>query len=163
MQDFWPVLTAEDLLGAQQLIKPILYIRIISDRTFWWTGQPHRLAFQRYLGEQTLQSAGQKSFTEFLLEDGYPEAVSKKLRSRSVWFTSYIERYLFRNSEIMHHAKGEYHSKLSAPIRYLLGLTGNLIKYARSPISVESRFQVLRCCSNTPIRFRPSTRKTRGW
>ncbi len=30
----------------------------------------------------------------------------------------------------MHHAKGEYHTKLSALIRSLAGITGKLIKYA---------------------------------
>jgi predicted AAA+ superfamily ATPase len=71
-----------------------------------------------------------KSLAEFLMDGGYPEAVRKNPRSRSVWFTSYIEGRLLKDFEIMHHAKGDYHTKLSALIRYLSGLTGNLIKYA---------------------------------
>jgi hypothetical protein len=34
MQDFWPVLTDEDFPGAQQLIKPILFMRMISSEGF---------------------------------------------------------------------------------------------------------------------------------
>ena len=71
-----------------------------------------------------------KALAELLMDGGYPEVVSKNPRSRNVWFTSYIEGRLLKDFEIMHHAKGDYHSKLSALTRYLAGLTGNLIKYA---------------------------------
>ena len=70
------------------------------------------------------------SLAELLLAGGYPEAIAKSPRSRSLWFSSYIEGRLLKDFEAMHHAKGDYHSKLSALIRYLAGLTGNLIKYA---------------------------------
>jgi predicted AAA+ superfamily ATPase len=70
------------------------------------------------------------SLGEILMEGGYPEAVSKTLRSRSTWFASYIEGRLLKDFETMYHAKGDYHTKLSALIRNLAGMTGNLIKYA---------------------------------
>ncbi len=69
-------------------------------------------------------------FGKLLIEGGYPEAITKSPRSRSIWFSSYIEGRLFKDFETMHHAKGEYHTKLSALIRNLAGMTGNLIKYA---------------------------------
>ncbi len=67
---------------------------------------------------------------QMLLEGGYPEAISKSPRSRSVWFTSYTEGRLLKDFETMHQVKGDYHSKLSALIRTLAGMTGNLVKYA---------------------------------
>lgn len=65
-----------------------------------------------------------------LIEGGYPEALTKSPRSRSIWFDSYIEGRLLKDFETIHHAKGDYHTKLSALIRNLAGMTGNLIKYA---------------------------------
>lgn len=65
-----------------------------------------------------------------LIEGGYPEATTKSPRSRSIWFDSYIQGRLLKDFETMHHAKGDYHTKLSALIRSLAGMTGNLIKYA---------------------------------
>ena len=70
------------------------------------------------------------SLAEILLAGGYPEAIAKSIRSRTIWFSSYIEGRLLKDFEAMHHAKGDYHSKLSALIRSLAGLTGNLVKYA---------------------------------
>lgn len=67
---------------------------------------------------------------ELLIKGGYPEVISKSPRSRSVWFASYIEGRLFKDFETMHQAKGDYHTKLSALVRTLAGMTGNLIKYA---------------------------------
>lgn len=67
---------------------------------------------------------------DILIKGGYPEAVSKSQRSRSIWFSSYVEGRLLKDFETLHFAKGDYHSKLSALVRYLAGLTGNLIKYA---------------------------------
>ena len=71
-----------------------------------------------------------KELGELLIAGGYPEAIAKSARSRSTWFASYIEGRLLKDFETMHHAKGDYHTKLSALIRYLAGLTGNLLKYA---------------------------------
>ena len=65
-----------------------------------------------------------------LIEGGYPEATTKSPRSRSIWFDSYIQGRLLKDFETMHHAKGDYHTKLSALVRNLAGMTGNLIKYA---------------------------------
>lgn len=67
---------------------------------------------------------------ELLIAGGYPEAIAKSPRSRDIWFASYIEGRLLKDFETMHHAKGDYHTKLSALIRNLAGMTGNLIKYA---------------------------------
>lgn len=65
-----------------------------------------------------------------LLEGGYPEPIAKTPRSRSIWFESYVQGRLLKDFEIIHHARGEYHTKLSALIRNLAGMTGNLVKYA---------------------------------
>lgn len=70
------------------------------------------------------------SLGQLLIEGGYPEAIEKSPRSRSAWFASYAEGRLLKDFETMHQVKGDYHSKLSALIRNLAGLTGNLIKYA---------------------------------
>lgn len=81
--------------------------------------------------EQTqLKPLDRRELGELLLEGGYPEAISKSTRSRSIWFASYIEGRLLKDFEIMHNVKGDYHTKLSALIRNLAGMTGNLIKYA---------------------------------
>lgn len=81
--------------------------------------------------EQTiLKPLDRKELGELLMEGGYPEALSKSPRSRSIWFASYIEGRLLKDFETMHHAKGDYHTKLSGLIRNLAGMTGNLIKYA---------------------------------
>lgn len=77
-----------------------------------------------------LKPLDRKELGEILMEGGYPEAIDKSPRSRSIWFASYIEGRLLKDFETMHHAKGDYHSKLSALIRNLAGMTGNLIKYA---------------------------------
>lgn len=67
---------------------------------------------------------------QLLIEGGYPEAISKSPRSRSVWFSSYTEGRLLKDFKSMHQVKGDYHSRLSALIRNLAGMTGNLVKYA---------------------------------
>lgn len=77
-----------------------------------------------------LKPLDRKELGDLLIEGGYPEAIAKSPRSRSVWFASYIEGRLLKDFEIMHHAKGDYHTKLSALIRNLAGMAGNLIKYA---------------------------------
>lgn len=70
------------------------------------------------------------ALAELLIQGGYPEAVAKSPRSRSIWFASYLEGRLFKDFEAMHQAKGDYHSRLSALVRVLAGMTGNLLKYA---------------------------------
>jgi uncharacterized protein len=70
------------------------------------------------------------ALAELLIKGGYPEAVGKSPRSRGVWFSSYMEGRLFKDFETMHQAKGDYHSRLSALVRVLAGMTGNLLKYA---------------------------------
>lgn len=77
-----------------------------------------------------LKSLDRKELGELLIAGGYPEAISKSPRSRSIWFASYIEGRLLKDFASIHHAKGDYHTKLSALIRNLAGMTGNLIKYA---------------------------------
>ncbi len=71
-----------------------------------------------------------KELGDLLIEGGYPEAITKASRSRSIWFNSYLQGRLYKDFETMHHAKGDYHTKLAALIRNLAGMTGNLIKYA---------------------------------
>lgn len=71
------------------------------------------------------------ALAEIIIQGGYPEAVAKSPRSRSVWFTSYVEGRLLKDFELMHQAKGDYHSRLSALVRVLAGMTGSLLKYAR--------------------------------
>jgi predicted AAA+ superfamily ATPase len=77
-----------------------------------------------------LKPLDRKTLGELLIEGGYPEVITKSPRSRSIWFNSYIEGRLFKDFEVMHQVKGDYHTKLSALIRNLAGMTGNLIKYA---------------------------------
>ena len=77
-----------------------------------------------------LKPLNRKELGDLLMEGGYPEAIAKSPRSRNIWFASYIEGRLLKDFETMHHAKGDYHTKLSALIRNLAGMTGNLIKYA---------------------------------
>lgn len=67
---------------------------------------------------------------ELLLQGGYPEVIDKSPRSRGVWFASYAEGRLFKDFEALHPAKGDYHTRLSALVRVLAGMTGNLLKYA---------------------------------
>ena len=77
-----------------------------------------------------LKPLDRKELGDLLIAGGYPEAISKSPRSRSIWFASYMEGRLLKDFASMHHVKGDYHSKLSALIRNLAGMTGNLIKYA---------------------------------
>jgi predicted AAA+ superfamily ATPase len=71
-----------------------------------------------------------KMLGDILIEGGYPEAITMSPRSRSIWFASYVEGRLMKDFETMHQVKGDYHTKLSALVRYLAGMTGNLVKYA---------------------------------
>lgn len=76
------------------------------------------------------QGLDRKALGELLIQGGYPEAISKSQRSRDIWFSSYIEGRLLKDFETMHQARGDYYSRLSALIRSLAGMTGNLLKYA---------------------------------
>jgi predicted AAA+ superfamily ATPase len=96
--------------------------------------QQHNNAIDQLINS-TFKSASFRPLDRFklgtmLIEGGYPEATVKSPRSRSIWFDSYIQGRLLKDFETMHHAKGDYYSKLSALIRNLAGMTGNLIKYA---------------------------------
>ncbi len=84
----------------------------------------------RIFEHSPLKPLNRKELGELLMEGGYPEAIAKSPRSRSIWFASYIEGRLLKDFETMHHVKGDYHSKLVALIINLAGMTGNLIKYA---------------------------------
>jgi predicted AAA+ superfamily ATPase len=77
-----------------------------------------------------LKPLDRKMLGDILIEGGYPEAITMSPRSRSIWFASYVEGRLLKDFETMHQVKGDYHTKLSALVRYLAGMTGNLIKYA---------------------------------
>jgi predicted AAA+ superfamily ATPase len=80
--------------------------------------------------DSVLQPIDRITMGHILIEGGYPEAITKSPRSRSVWFASYAEGRLLKDFETMHQVKGDYHGKLSALIRNLAGMTGNMIKYA---------------------------------
>lgn len=80
--------------------------------------------------QMILKPLNRKELGELLMEGGYPEVIDKSPRSRSIWFASYIEGRLLKDFETMHLVKGDYHTKLSALIHNLAGMTGNLIKYA---------------------------------
>lgn len=81
--------------------------------------------------EQTgLTALNRDELGQILIEGGYPEAITKSPRSRDAWFASYIEGRLLKDFESMHSARGDYHTKLTALIRTLAGMTGNLVKYA---------------------------------
>lgn len=77
-----------------------------------------------------LKPLDRKELGKLLMEGGYPEVITKSPRSRSIWFNSYIEGRLLKDFAAMHQVKGDYYTKLSALIRNLAGMTGNLIKYA---------------------------------
>lgn len=81
-------------------------------------------------GDALPQVLDRVALGQMLMEGGYPEAIAKSPRSRGVWFSSYAEGRLLKDFETMHRVKGDYHGKLSALIRYLAGMTGNLLKYA---------------------------------
>lgn len=65
-----------------------------------------------------------------LINGGYPEVQDKNQRSKQIWFRSYIEGRLLKDFENLYAARGDYHSKLSALVTCLAGLSGNLLKYA---------------------------------
>jgi predicted AAA+ superfamily ATPase len=86
--------------------------------------------FRGTFEQSSLKALDRKEMGELLIAGGYPEAIAKSHRSRDIWFASYIEGRLLKDFETMHQVKGDYHTKLSALIRNLAGMTGNLIKYA---------------------------------
>jgi predicted AAA+ superfamily ATPase len=45
-----------------------------------------------------------------ILQGGYPEILGKTARTRSLWFTSYLEGRLFKDFENLHAARGDYHT-----------------------------------------------------
>jgi len=65
-----------------------------------------------------------------ILNGGYPEVQQKTPRGKQAWFKSYVEGRLLKDFESLYAARGDYHSKLSALMPYLAGLSGNLLKYA---------------------------------
>jgi len=86
--------------------------------------------FEKKLYVHAGKALGRKTMANALIHGGYPEIQSKSPRSRSVWFASYVSGRLLKDFENMYDAKGDYYSKLDALIRYLAGLSGNLVKYA---------------------------------
>jgi len=86
--------------------------------------------FAKELPVPTGNALERKTLANALIHGGYPEIQSKSPRSRSVWFASYVSGRLLKDFETMYEAKGDYYSKLVALIRYLAGLSGNLVKYA---------------------------------
>ncbi len=87
------------------------------------------------------QAPDRATLAEFLMEGGYPEVINKSPRSRNAWFASYVEGRLLKDFEAMHQAKGDYHSRLTALIKTLAGMSGNLVKYANiaSDLSLDDK------------------------
>jgi len=86
--------------------------------------------FKKNLMVHVGKELDRKTLAKVLIHGGFPEIQSKSLRSRSAWFSSYVSGRLLKDFETMYDAKGDYFSKMHALIRYLAGLSGNLIKYA---------------------------------
>jgi predicted AAA+ superfamily ATPase len=120
--------TQEALPGHMARIE--LYPLSHSERHDRRCNQIDRLLGGSFDNAAVLQPLDRVTMAEMLMEGGYPEAIAKSSRSRSAWFASYAEGRLLKDFETMHQAKGDYHGKLSALIRNLAGMTGNLIKYA---------------------------------
>lgn len=76
------------------------------------------------------QPLDRATLAEFLMVGGFPEVITKSPRSRSAWFSSYVEGRLLKDFETMYHVKGDYHSRLKALVVNLAGMSGNLVKYA---------------------------------
>lgn len=119
--------TQEALPGHMARVE--LYPLSHSERHDHRSNQIDRLLGGSY-DDALLQPLNRIALAEMLMDGGYPEAISKSLRSRNAWFASYAEGRLLKDFETMHQVKGDYHSKLGALIRNLAGMTGNLIKYA---------------------------------
>jgi hypothetical protein len=79
-----------------------------------------------------------------ILDGGYPEIQSKRLRSRRIWFNSYMEGRLYKDFESLHAARGDYHLKLQALLPYLAGLSGNLMKYSNIGNDLELNDKVVK-------------------
>jgi len=120
--------TQETLPGHMARVE--LYPLSHSERHGHRDNQIDRLLARAFDDEAASPALDRITLGQMLLEGGYPEAISKAPRSRSVWYASYTKGRLLKDFETMHQVKGDYHSKLSALIRNLAGLTGNLIKYA---------------------------------
>lgn len=126
---FRSALVQESLPGHMARVE--LYPLSMAERSEF--EEQHNLVdwlFQGTFEKTPLEPLDRKSLANLLMDGGYPEVIVKSPRSRSVWFASYIEGRLLKDFEAMHHAKGDYPTKLSSLIRNLAGMTGNLIKYA---------------------------------
>ena len=71
-----------------------------------------------------------ETLARIILNGGYPEVISKSVRGKLAWFKSYLEGRLLNDFENLYKARGDYHSKITALVPYLAGLSGNLLKYA---------------------------------
>jgi len=120
--------TQEALPG--HLARVELYPLSHSERHHHHDNQIDRLLGGAFFDAAPQQALDRITMGRMLLEGGYPEVISKSSRSRSVWFSSYTKGRLLKDFETMHQVKGDYHGKLSALIRNLAGMSGNLIKYA---------------------------------
>lgn len=71
-----------------------------------------------------------QTVAQCILHGGYPEVQDKTPRAQQIWYSSYVEGRLFKDFEVLYHAKGDYRSKLKSLIPYLAGISGNLLKYS---------------------------------
>ena len=80
----------------------------------------------------------------WIMQGGYPEAQSKSLRAKNIWFKSYMEGRLYKDFESLYATRGDYHSRLRALAPYLAGLSGNLLKYASVANDLELNDKVVK-------------------
>ena len=78
----------------------------------------------------SFSSIAREELASLIIQGGYPEIQEKSFRTRRFWYESYVQGRLLKDFETLYSARGDYHSKLTALISYLAGLSGNLIKYA---------------------------------
>ena len=71
-----------------------------------------------------------EELANLVLQGGYPEVQNKSTRGKQVWFQSYLDGRLLKDFESLYAARGDYHSKITALMPYLAGLSGNLLKYS---------------------------------
>lgn len=77
----------------------------------------------------------------FILQGGYPEVQDKSPRAKNIWYKSYVEGRLFKDFEVLYHARGNYRSKLESLVPYLAGID----KYKNEVDIVLERDNHLKC------------------
>ena len=99
---------------------------------------------KQYEKIDSLPEICREELAQALLDGGYPELQNISVKSRPTWFESYLTGRLFKDFESVYSAKGDYHTKLSALVPYLAGLSGNLLKYASVANDLEQNDKVVK-------------------